>query len=84
MPYQYCAQPILLGSEGSGDCETIARFSSDEGFAAVMSSFMMNVFDLQPISSRKNNDVGGSTVVVPPVFSTTANEDLRSVFASHR
>ncbi|NEG85709.1 hypothetical protein GQQ15_09590 [Pantoea agglomerans] len=53
----------LKTTRPNGDCETIARFSSDEGFAAVMSSFMMNVFDLQPISSRKNNDVGGSTVI---------------------
>ncbi|HEN3622623.1 TPA: hypothetical protein U5E34_003497 [Yersinia enterocolitica] len=47
----------------NGAFETIDRFSSDEGFAAVMSRFMMNVFDLQPISSRKNSDEGGSTVI---------------------
>ena len=29
-------------------------------------------------------DKGLSASVVPPVFSTTANEDLRSIFASHR
>ncbi len=33
----------------NGAFETIDRFSSDDGFAAVMSRFMMNVFDLQPI-----------------------------------
>lgn len=47
----------------NGAFETIDRFSSDDGFAAAMSRFMMNAFDLQPISSRKDSDDGGSTVI---------------------
>ncbi|EJD6378619.1 hypothetical protein ACPW90_002756 [Providencia rettgeri] len=47
----------------NGDSEIIDRFSSEDGFAAVMSRFMMNTFDLQPISSRKKNDEGGSTII---------------------
>lgn len=45
-----------------GTFEDVDRFSSDDGFAAAMSRFMMSAFDLDPISSRKDNDEGGITV----------------------
>lgn len=53
----------LKTTRPNGTFETIDRFSSDEGFAAIMSRFMMNTFDLQPISSRKDSEEGGSTVI---------------------
>ena len=37
-----------------------------------------------PVNNCEELTGGGGPVVVPPVFSTTANEDLRPVFASHR
>jgi hypothetical protein len=53
---------VLKVIRPNGMPEVIDRFSSDEGFAAAMSRFMMSAFDLQSIPSRKNSDEGGSTV----------------------
>lgn len=68
---QYAVEFEVLGKKPNGalkrlrpdgSFDDVDRFSSDEGFAAAMSRFMMSTFDLEPISSRKDNDEGGITV----------------------
>ncbi|ENY78110.1 hypothetical protein C206_09004 [Pseudomonas putida TRO1] len=53
---------VLKVTRPNGVTDTIDRFSSDDGFAAAMSRFMMSAFDLQSIPSRKDSNEGGSTV----------------------
>jgi hypothetical protein len=52
----------LIKCRPDGAFDEVDRFSSDEGFAAAMSRFMMNTFDLDPIPSRQKNDEGGITI----------------------